>query len=334
MRTRLPAAVTMLLAAATVAGGALRPAVASANDAARAEREAARATRLAEREALRNERATRRDERRSRASDLEAPPAGGETPSTPSGETSEDATAKCVPTVLASASQVIAGATVTLSGEVTCPGRETVAGMHVAISSGLSAAVAADGSYEVISAPLTASTVFRVRFGRRDTRVAVKVAPRVTLAAPSSPPAATATLSTVAPTTPVAPASEDAVSATPESTTTTEPPSTTEPPIAHGDTRTRVTFTGTVTPAAPGAVVALQLAGTNEGEWRTVSFGRVAADGTYAVSHRFRTAGTAKVRVLAHAHGDNVNGLSEVLSCEISPATTPGKVSATASPAS
>lgn len=338
MRTRLrraTSALLALLATGALAAVLLAPATASANAAARTERAAARATRTAEREARREARQHERDERdeRREAREQGKEPLTPTEPTTPPAEpaapTSESPPSGCRPTLKASSSHVLAGETVTITGTLTCSTRASAAGQQVTISldergagSGASAApsalgpitTAADGSFEVVSPALEQTTVFHLRLGKRGARAVVKVAPAVTLSAPAA-----ATLSAVAPVAaPAAGASE-----------TTGAPTPPAEPAAHGDTRSKVTFSGTVTPAEPGSRVALQVSYSTEGEhWRTVAFARVAADGSYAVAHRFRKAGQASVRVIAHMHGRNVNGVSPVLPYEVVQAQKPAPKSA------
>ena len=347
MRTRhrrATAAPLAMLATGALAATLIAPAAASADAAARAERLAQRAARTAEREARRAAHQRARDERREAheagstpklASEPSAPPTGSGT-KTEGGTASanEGTTSGCRPTLKASADHVLAGETVTLTGTLGCGGVQAATGQQVTISetergigsaasaapSALSATPAADGSFEVLTPALQHTTVFHVKLGKRGARAVVKVAPSVTLNAPAS-----ATLSsTVAP---VAPSSTPAGATTSTPGTAGEPPA----PAAHGDTRTRVTFTGAVTPAEPGSRVALQVAYGTEG-WHTVSLARVAADGSYALAHRFRKAGDANVRVIAHMHGHNVNGVSPTLAYEVG--ASAGDVSPTASPAS
>src|SRR6202000_2529760 len=95
-----------------------------------------------------------------------------------------------------------------------------------------------DGSFTMTSKPLESNTVFQVQAGPHRARVAVKVAPAITLSLSS----------------PGALASRNG---------------------AHR-TRTVATFTGTLTPAAPGALVALQVAYAGSGErCHSVAWGHV-----------------------------------------------------------
>jgi hypothetical protein len=337
MRTRHRRATSTplaLLATGALATALIAPAAASADAAARAERLAARsaqrAARSAEREARRAARQKAREERRE-AHEVGATPKTASEPSTPPTETKSETgtgegTSNCRPTLRASSDHVLAGETVTLTGTVGCSGVEATAAQQVTISetergtapaasaapSSLSAVpTTADGGFEVVTPALEHTTVFHVKLGKRGARAVVKVAPSVTLNAPAS-----ATLSsTVAP---VAPSSAPADETTGTPSTSSEPAA----PAAHGDTHSRVTFTGAVTPAEPGSRVALQVAYGTEG-WHTVALARVGTDGSYALAHRFRKAGNANVRVIAHMHGENVNGVSPVLAYEVTTTASP-----------
>ena len=261
------------------------------------ERRAARAKQRAIRE---SERSSRRAGRSDASGEQGAPAAGSEegasTP--PLAETPSAAPRSCHLDLEASSQRIIAGESVTLQGQLTCPANVSAAGQQItvrerrALTGGPSlaslAAVAteADGSFKVTSPPLETNTIFQVTDGSRRARIAIKVAPQVTLAAPA---VATQVSSTAG---------------------------------ARSQTarRGRVTFTGTVNPAVPGALVALQLSyAAGAEDWHLVAFGRVAADGTYSVSHRFRTTGAVSVRTVVHVGKSNVPGISEPLTYEAVP---------------
>ena len=145
-----------------------------------------------------------------------------------------------------------------------------------------------DGSYKISSPALETNTTFRVRVGNRGARTVVKVAPVITLSGPSP----AAVLSTVG-----------------------------ARPLGRS---ARVPFSGSVNPGDTGGRVSLQVAYAASGEqWRTVSFGSVGADGSYSVTHRFRTAGQASVRVLVHIRGRNIVAASETLTYEVALAQNP-----------
>jgi hypothetical protein len=93
----------------------------------------------------------------------------------------------------------------------------------------------------------------------------------------------------------------------------------------HTGARNRVTFTGTVTPADAGAVVALQRENaTSFEEWRLIQLGVVGPNGTFTLTHTFGAPGAAELRVVVRPHGKfNARGVSNTLSYEISQAQNP-----------
>jgi hypothetical protein len=333
---RLLAPAAALLSTAALASGLLTPVAASAQGAGqrdrsalRAERDQERAVRAEERIARAQERhtsraaeraarkATREEERAARRSarhggeaqhnvsaDGTAPgsePEGVKTPAEPTApaQPSTPASANdmkhCSASIESSSSLITAGDTVTIFGKLTCPSSVSVGERLLTISEGQPGTPAAalavlgtattetDGSYKIGSIAPDANTTFRVRVGNRGAHVVVKVAPLVTLSGPSP----AATLSTVG---------------------------------GHtlGAHPARVTFSGTVKPGDAGGRVSLQVAYAESGEqWRTVAFADVEADGSYSVAHRFRTAGQASVRVLAHMRGHHVVAASEPLTYEV-----------------
>ena len=263
----------------------------------RAEEEAARAQ---EREARSEERAARRNARGSEhgPSGESGETGGGSGVSTsaaePNTQPSEKAERGCLVSIQASSQHVIAGETATVSGTLTCPTSANAADQPIAVyqrqsgDGALSFSIAgtvtteADGSYVLTSAALDTNTVFQVREGRHGAHTVVKVAPRITLALSFPTPQASAASG--------------------------QSPST---------KRAKATFTGTVTPLAAGARVALQVAYPASSEhWRTVAFGRVASDGSYAIEHGFRIPGAASVRTLVHTGKANAVGISEPISYE------------------
>ncbi len=334
--TRLLAPAAALLSAAALAPGLLAPAAASASGAGARDRSALRAEREQERAVRAEERATQAQERRaSRAAERaarkaareeeraarrsarhggEAQPSvtapgtapggkteGGTTPAEPIAPTQpvtlspENELKHCSATIESSSSMITAGETVTIFGKLTCPSGVAVGERILTVSDGQQGTRAAvlavlgtvttetDGSYKIGPLAPSGNMTFRVHAGNRGARVVVKVAPLVTLSGPSP----AATLSTVGGRT----------------------------PAAHP---ARVTFSGTVKPGDTGGRVALQVAYAESGEqWRTVAFANVAADGSYSVAHRFRTAGQASVRVLAHMRGRHAVAASETLTYEV-----------------
>ncbi|HEX4437411.1 MAG TPA: hypothetical protein VH061_11525 [Solirubrobacteraceae bacterium] len=296
----LPAAVRVsvnriaLLGAATLSLGLFAPVHASAASAGRAEERAARAEERSTRRAQRHQEAEARhqlraEERASRhgARRNDVAPEGSEG-SAPTGEPSARSYRGCSVTLAAGSPHVIAGETVQLTGTLTCPSSTEASTPTVAVyqrDGGLAnhdlaapsnVSTLPDGSFTMTSKPLEANTVFQVQAGRHRARVAVKVAPTITLS-----------LST-----PDALASRNG---------------------SHR-TRTVATFTGTLTPAAPGALVALQIAYAGSGErWHSVAFGHVTAEGTYTIPHVFKSPGAANVRAIVHTGRGHAVGISEAI---------------------
>jgi hypothetical protein len=269
----------------------------------RAERLAARTQRHAERLAARAERqASRRSARNERTG--EAPGSGkapSETGAEPEGGRSAGPAGgggrECSVTIAPSALRVSAGEAVEIKGTVTCPTGLAASSRQLSVYEAqtgpqarslapvATAAVAADGSYSFTSKALEANTLFRVHVGRHGAHVVVKVAPHVTLGLlqPSAQPAAL-----------------DAGSSS-----------------SSGATRpTRVTFGGTVDPYEAGNQVALQVSYASAARWHTIAYARVAGDGSYSITHRFRTPGANLLRAVAHAGKHKVAAVSEVVSYE------------------
>ncbi len=195
----------------------------------------------------------------------------------------------CSVTIAVSAPRVLAGETVTVSGRLSCPNAVSAGARRVTVyereggTGAPTAAVAepltpaADGSFSMTSAPLEVNTVFQARQGRHRARAAVKVAPAVTLS--------------------VAPAASPASSA-----------------VGRPGRRAKSSFTGTVTPAFPGALVALQISFAVSGErWRPIAWGHVGADGTYTIAHTLNVPGPTSVRVIVHAGPHHALAVSESL---------------------
>lgn len=93
--------------------------------------------------------------------------------------------------------------------------------------------------------------------------------------------------------------------------------------------RNRITFTGTVSPADAGAVVALQREEASGGDgWHRIGLGTVGAGGTFSIVHTFRFPGDASIRVVVgpfkrSTNAINAVGASEPLSYEISQSQNP-----------
>jgi len=302
----------VLLSTAAVVAGLVLPGLASAGPSRsgatasrveererRAEERAARARerhaeRAEERAARRREHASRRNSARESVGEQPVPSGTAGEPGTPESGAPLAGAAGCRLSAEASAEQITAGEPVTVLGRLICPVGLDAAGHQLVVyehqggggpsSFGMlgAALTEAGGSYRLTVPALDANTIFQVRDGKHRARAVVKVAPRVTLSA--------------------APAAQVSAAGA-------------HPRRARWN---RVTFTGTVSPAVTGALVALQIAYPASGEqWHLVAFGRVGADGTYSVSHTFRTPGEVSVRAVAHVGRFNVPGASEALSYEV-----------------
>ena len=284
----------------------------------RAARAQERATRAEQRKALHAEQRAARAQERAARREARSGSARGDSGAgvgTGSGSTAEvpaapsaapqpagAASGKCEVSIDASSHRISAGEAVTVFGKLTCPPTTdagahqiTVYEGHAGIDQPGSAAFAsatsqADGTFALPPAVLQANTVFRVRVGNHGARTVVKVAPLVTLSAPS--------LAAQSPTT-------------------------------HGHAsvapRNKATFSGSVSPAQAGTRVVLQVSDAAAGEqWRALAFGEVGADGKYSITHGLRTAGAVSFRVVARAKGHTlVPGVSEALDYEIPQAQNP-----------
>jgi hypothetical protein len=257
------------------------------------ERRARRANRRREAEARRAERAAQRAARHSSRSG--SAPGVPSPESGPSPATSAHSDRGCTLTLSPSAPHVLAGETVTLSGTLDCPASAATEAQHVAISArggGASAAATtlaaitpeAGGSFTITSAPLERNTVFQAREGRHRARAVVRVAPAITLAV--GPPATVASS-----------------------------------PRQGRHSHTVTSFTGSLSPAAPGALVALQVL---EGErWRSIAWAHTAADGSYAIHHAFRAPGAVSLRAIAHTGRGHAPAISAPLAYEATQAQSP-----------
>ncbi len=86
----------------------------------------------------------------------------------------------------------------------------------------------------------------------------------------------------------------------------------------------KVVFSGSVSPADEGAVVALQRESSVGGEeWHRIGASTVGQGGTYSIVHIFAIPGDANIRVVVRAPRRNAPGASEPLSYEISQAQNP-----------
>jgi hypothetical protein len=145
----------------------------------------------------------------------------------------------------------------------------------------------AKGFYKIETAPLTSSGRFHVVAGTTESRSKpVKVAAQVTLTGPAE---ASQLLAGI-----------------------------------RAGGRSRVTFTGTVSPAEAGARIVLQRQNASTGnEWHRIEFGRVGAGGSFTITHRFVVPGDANIRVLIRGLQRNVSSPSNVLTYAISQAQNP-----------
>jgi hypothetical protein len=297
---RLSAAAFALLAlfpaAASAASSAGAPSAERADRAQeRVNREDEKAIRVQEREAARNARREREAGAAASETGSATSPSQPGAPSEPSSASAPKSQRGCRVSIEASSTRVTAGEAVTLSGALVCPTGTSAADQQLPIyareggtaadsfSPAATVTTEADGSFQLTSGPLRESTVFQVRDGRHRARVAVKVAPAVTI---SALPTAAQASSTSGQT--------------------------------HSRKRVRTTFTGTVTPAVSGALVALQLAYAATGErWHSVAYGHVAADGSYSIAHTFSTPGDVSVRAIVHLGAHYAAAASQALSYEV-----------------
>ena len=319
IRPRLSVWPASLLCAALVILGLILPITASASPdpldpiagnatgaEERANRAEERATRARERRAVHaerqaaraEERAARRNARRGAKHEQPAQPdtSSSETAASPppseSGAHSTDRSVRrCHVSIQASSRRITVSEAVTLFGKLTCPTGVSAADREVAVdqrplgggASGFTVAgtatTEADGSYKLTPPTFDTNTMFRVREGVHRARTVVKIAPVVTLSGP----------------TPAVEASRAGGRA------------------RYGQ-RLKSTFSGTVSPTGMGKRVALQISYAANGErWHTVAFGRVAADGSYSITHGFRISGEMSVRTIAHTGKQNVAAVSEAL---------------------
>ncbi len=89
-----------------------------------------------------------------------------------------------------------------------------------------------------------------------------------------------------------------------------------------------VTFTGTVTPADPGATVTLQRE-YRPGKWHRIGIGRVDEEGGFSIPHIFHRPGAANIRVVVHLGRLYANSISPPVTYQISHRRTDGYSSGT-----
>jgi len=161
-----------------------------------------------------------------------------------------------------------------------------------------SAQTEADGAFSFSPGPLAGDSVFYVRAaGVRSRRVHVSLLAQVTLQTPG----AGSTL-------PAAGAASAARSGEPSADA--------------------VTFTGTVTPAAAGAGVALEREFGHE-RWVRVALGRVDGEGRFSLVHGFLESGRVRLRVLVHAY----DGYGRTASAPVTYTVAPARRRASSAPA-
>jgi hypothetical protein len=153
------------------------------------------------------------------------------------------------------------------------------------------------GFYTIETAPLTSNSLFHVLAGTTESRRrSVKVAAQVTLKGPSEGAQLLAG--------------------------------------RRAGGRSRVTFTGTVSPEDVGALVVLQRQNAATGnEWHRIGFSRVSTGGSFAITHQFLVPGDADIRVVIRTPRRNVASPSNVLTYAISQAQNPAlTINASADP--
>jgi hypothetical protein len=213
----------------------------------------------------------------------------GESPSVPRGV--------CSIALTAPSAQVPAGEPLALSGSLSCGNREEASEQAVSLYCRVlgipgftlcaSATSAPDGSFEIrtLEALKSNELLYASAVGARSPRILVKPTSLVTI---SGPPSGAQLL---------IPGHTAAATALATNT---------------------ITFTGTVTPAAPGTRVVLQRERDGStGQWRRIALGEVGPEGAYSISHTFLLPGNATVRVVARGHGSLVSA-SEALTYVIS----------------
>ncbi len=149
------------------------------------------------------------------------------------------------------------------------------------------------GNYQLTSAALSADTAFyATALGARSGEKVVRVAPKISLTGPAD-------------------GSELFTGS--------------GPLLHHGPHpayRSRVTFSGTVSPADAGATLVLQREDANSGEaWHRIGpLSVVGQNGSFSITHTFYLPGAANIRVLVRATRSSYRSASEPLSYEISKA--------------
>jgi hypothetical protein len=221
---------------------------------------------------------------------------------------------QCSVSLEASSPTITAGAPLSLTGTLSCPeagsstsqgattgqsatadqgaaaGQSVTLYQKVAHTPGFSVAATvtteANGTFRVTPSGVEVNSVFYVRAdGAKSARVSVKVAPEVTIEAPTA-----GTQLFVG----TARAASDSTADS-----------------------GAVTFTGKVSPADIGATVALQREYDGDA-WHHIGVGLINAEGGYSIAHTFFRAGQATVRVVVHSHGLYMNSASTPVTYQIS----------------
>jgi len=203
----------------------------------------------------------------------------------------------CTIDLQATPSVITDGASLSLTGTLSCPEAASAAAQTVTLYQKLAhtagfnvtatASTEADGTFQFAPGSLEDNSVFFVRSdGAKSARTSVEVAPQVTI----STPAAGAQLLLGS-----ARASR-----------------------ASADDGSAVTFAGTVSPADPGATVSLQRE-YRRGAWHRIGGGgQVNDEGAYSIVHTFFRPGEAHIRVVVHSRGLRMATASAPVSYHIS----------------
>ncbi len=211
---------------------------------------------------------------------------------------------ECSVELQATASILSAGEPLSLTGRLSCTEAASVAEQPVSLFQKLArtpgfnvlatTTTAADGSFQFKPEGLETNSIFYVRAGdAHSDRIAVKIAPHVTISAPL----AGAQLFIGG-----AHAASGGTHAA-------------DPSIDDGSA---VTFTGTVSPADSGATVSLQRE-YRRGAWHRIGGGgRVDDEGKYSIVHSFSRPGQANIRVVVHSHGLSMTSASAPVSYQLS----------------
>lgn len=194
----------------------------------------------------------------------------------------DQAPTDCTITLATSTSTIAPSAPLGLSGTFSCTeaagaGEQTVSlYQKAAHTTGFSVAATtsteANGAFQfALTGPESNSAFYVLCDGVKSLRTSVEVAPQVTIEAPTAG----------------APLLAGTAHAPAESA---------------ADGTSAVTFTGTVTPADPGATVTLQRE-YRPGAWHRIAGGQVEEAGKYTIVHTFLRPGEANIRVVVHSRG-------------------------------